>query len=237
MTSFPKKKALLCTHDYKNQILNYYSAQIPPDFNKSEHPAGRNFSITAPAEQIVVRASLCSPSAPEWAVVSQHCACCVTWEQLLRAIPAAIPELCFTLPGNSLTSTCSQVTAVPRTAICLLTGNKRRDGRDCRLRTALRASPRLYSEEPTSFISYGNGAPKCSKKEPTQHKANTSKITSQEFYSRLLHSSEKGMKSSSKTLRGYSQEPPPNSGTGTQLVSHLRVITNTCLISPTVAAV
>lgn len=165
----------------------------------------------------------------------------VTALRLLRylgAIPAAIPELCFTLPGNSLTSTCSQVTAVPRTAICLLTGNKRRDGRDCRLRTALRASPRLYSEEPISFISYGNGAPKCSKKEPTQHKANTSKITSQEFYSRLLHSSEKGMKSSSKTLKRVQPRTSPKfRHRDSQLVSHLRVITNTCLISPTVAAV
>lgn len=71
---------------------------------------------------------LCVPL--EWAVLSQPCACCLTWEQLLRAIP----DLCFrkgcSIARNSLTSTCSQVTAVPPTAICLLTGNKSRDGRD-----------------------------------------------------------------------------------------------------------
>lgn len=102
---------------------------------------------------------LCVPL--EWAVLSQPCACCLTWEQLLRAIP----DLCFrkgcSIARNSLTSTCSQVTAAPPTAICLLTGNKSRDGSDCWLLTAPHstgASLGLYSYQPISFISYGNGA-------------------------------------------------------------------------------
>lgn len=113
-----------------------HSAQIPTDFNKYMYQLGRNFTITALAKQIIVTDSFCSSSSPKRA--GRQCsntACRITCEPLFWAICFTNSKSLFQkglfyyheYTGNRLTSTWSQVTAVSKTVICLLTWNEKRD--------------------------------------------------------------------------------------------------------------
>lgn len=135
-SSFPKKDSFIHLTT-STKFCNYYSAQIFTDFNKYMYRLGRNFTIAALAKQIIVTDSFCS--SPVWNQAGQTMPrCCAGWstcKQLFWAI-------CFTsykslfqkglfyyrkYTGNRLTSTWSQVTAVSKTVIHLLTWNKKRD--------------------------------------------------------------------------------------------------------------
>lgn len=78
-SSFPKKDSFI-HWTTSTKFCNYYSAQIPTDFNKHVYQLEGNFMTTALAKQIIVTDSFCSSSSPKRA-----------GRQCYDPVPAALP--------------------------------------------------------------------------------------------------------------------------------------------------